>query len=367
MNRTIGFLRAAQGGGEHWGSVVKAAVTALGPLPSDANFGLAYATEELIEDLPSILTFLRETTPIKQWTIALGSGILGPLGVVQGRPALALLAAQLPEASFRRFESWREPQRSEFLNREADWLYRQDMPVALIHGDAQESALVSMIADLAESAAAFLVGAVAPVQAGGLAGVMLGTPLRLLTGLTQGCLPLGGPYRVSESSDNIIIGLEGRPALEVMREVIDPRIAQDLRRAAGVIHIGLPVAGADRADYLVRPLMAIDPTRGWLAVNSEIAVGDRVLFVQRDNDSAQRDMRRMLNDVAVRAGGQTIRGGIYISCVARGAAMFGSDDCEADMIKEQLGDFPLIGIIGQGEICHDRLYGYTGVLALLMS
>jgi hypothetical protein len=37
------------------------------------------------------------------------------------------------------------------------------------------------------------------------------------------------------------------------------------------------------------------------------------------------------------------------------------------MITRALGPFPLIGLIAQGEFCHDRLYGYTGVLALILS
>ena len=31
-----------------------------------------------------------------------------------------------------------------------------------------------------------------------------------------------------------------------------------------------------------------------------------------------------------------------------------------------LGAFPLAGFFGNGEIAHDRLYGYTGVLALFL-
>jgi small ligand-binding sensory domain FIST len=34
------------------------------------------------------------------------------------------------------------------------------------------------------------------------------------------------------------------------------------------------------------------------------------------------------------------------------------------MIHEALGDFPLTGFFANGEIHHDTLYGYTGVLTL---
>jgi len=205
------------------------------------------------------------------------------------------------------------------------------------------------------------------MQPGGLSGVLLGSEIGVATGLTQGCTPLSGSFTVTEGRDDVVMALDGRPALEVMRELCGPEIAQDLRKAAGVIHVGLPVAGADRGDYMVRPLVAIDPERGWIAVNAEIEVGDRLLFVRRDGDSARADMRRMLTDLAQRCQGRTIRGGLYVSCVARGEDMFGSNDLEPQMIKESLGDFPMIGIVSLGEICHDRIYGFTGVLALILS
>jgi len=174
-------------------------------------------------------------------------------------------------------------------------------------------------------------------------------------------------FRVSEVTDEILMQLDGKPALSALKEAAGPEIAQDLNKAAGVIHLALPISGTDRADYQVRSLLGIDPEQGWLAVGCHLSAGDRVLFVQRDDDSARADMRRMLADIAGRIGDRSILGGIYISCVARGAHMFGTDEAEIDMIRESLGEFPLIGVIGQGEFCHDRVYGYTGVLALILS
>lgn len=361
------FLRTSQASGDHWGTIVKSALTALGPLPEDVNFGIACVTVPLIEHLSSIMTFLRETTPIKQWSIAVGAGLAGPVGAVRDRPALALMVARFPSQSFRILDSWQEPRRSQFLTQHKAWLAGQDMPVGLMQADVFDPDLAELIADLAASTHSFLVGGVAPGQPGGLSGALLGAPLAVATGLTQGCQPISGSYRVSEVTDEILMQLDGRNALEVLRDVVGPDLSQDLQSAAGMIHLGLPVTGADRPDYLVRSLLGIDPERGWLAVGTRLAVGDRVIFVKRDDDSARKDMLRMLADVAGRLEGRQILGGLYISCVFRGAQMFGTDEAEIDLITEALGPFPLIGIIAQGEFCHDRLYGFTGVLALILS
>lgn len=56
------------------------------------------------------------------------------------------------------------------------------------------------------------------------------------------------------------------------------------------------------------------------------------------------------------------RGAVYISCVARGPEMFGTETAEAELISAGLHGTPVIGFYAGGEISNDRLYGYTGVL-----
>ena len=98
-------------------------------------------------------------------------------------------------------------------------------------------------------------------------------------------------------------------------------------------------------------------------LGAEVAPGDPILFCRRDPESARRDMVRMVRQLAGRLGGPP-KAGIYVSCVARGAALFGETAVEARLIRESLGDFPLIGFFANGEISRDRLYGHTGVLTL---
>src|SRR2546430_1752476 len=91
--------------------------------------------------------------------------------------------------------------------------------------------------------------------------------------------------------------------------------------------------------------------------------GDTILFCRRDPESARRDMVRMVRQLAGRLN-EPPKAGIYVSCVARGAALFGDPGVETALIRENLGEFPLIGFFANGEISRDRLYGHTGVLTL---
>jgi small ligand-binding sensory domain FIST len=89
------------------------------------------------------------------------------------------------------------------------------------------------------------------------------------------------------------------------------------------------------------------------------------MFCRRDGDSAREDMLRMLRDLRKRAR-TPIKGGVYFSCLGRGRNQFGENSEELKLIRDELGEFPLVGFFANGEISHNRLYGYTGVLALFL-
>jgi small ligand-binding sensory domain FIST len=105
--------------------------------------------------------------------------------------------------------------------------------------------------------------------------------------------------------------------------------------------------------------------KGWLAVGHMVAAGDAIQFCRRDHKAAVKDLERMLADVKRRTEGPP-RAGLYYACVARGPNLFGGESEELRLIRDELGEFPLVGFFANGEISHDRLYGYTGVLALFM-
>ncbi|MFN3077083.1 MAG: FIST C-terminal domain-containing protein, partial [Alphaproteobacteria bacterium] len=177
---------------------------------------------------------------------------------------------------------------------------------------------------------------------------------------------LGGEaHVVTEAMANLVIALDGKPALEVLKGDVGEILSRNLRRIAGYIHAGLMVGGSDGNDYRVRSLIGLDMLRGWLAIGGDVAAGDRMVFVRRDANSAQSDLRRMVREVRARAD-RPPRGGLYYSCVGRGPHMFGTPGGEMSLIREELGDIPMTGFYANGEICNDRLYGYTGVLTLFL-
>jgi small ligand-binding sensory domain FIST len=284
----------------------------------------------------------------------------------------------LPSDSFRLFAATDDPA-ADLPRQHAGWIETAQPSLALVHADPRCTDLIQATIDAGTASGAFLVGGLVshrcetPLLAGdggpdalgkaGISGLLLTPEVSVATALTQGCIPIGPVRRIDEARDNVVMAIDGRPALSVFLDDIGPDLARDPRGLGGIIFAGLPVQGSDTGDYLVRNLVGIDPRQGWVALGAEVAPGDPILFCRRDPDSARADLDRMLRQLAGRLQGPP-KAGIYVSCIARGAALFGEPGVETGMIRDRFGDIPLVGFFANGEISRDRLYGHTGVLTL---
>ena len=367
-------LAHAHSGAARWQDAVAECAQALYGFPG--TLGFLYASDLFAPSLPGILAALRSATGIRDWSGTVGVGVCATGREYLGKPALAVLAADLPQGSYTLLPVIRG---EEDLRHHADRFDLAGRPAAfgVVHGDPRNALIGELLGQVAQrTLTGFLTGGLSSsrfqtsqisgeICEGGLSGVLFSQELGVITGLTQGVSPLAGKYLITDCQDNILIALDRRPALDVFEEAIGDALARDLRRAAGEIFVGLPVAGSDTADYKVRPIVAIDPKNRLLAIGESVHSGDALLFGRRDSQAAVTDMRRMLKGLGSRLAG-TPKGGLYFSCLGRGEGLFGPDSAELRLISAALGDFPLAGFYANGEISHNRLYGYTGVLTLFI-
>ena len=371
------FAAGNESSADAWGTVTAGCLSALGDLPPRANLGFVYATAALADDLGSIVTFLRERTGIADWIGTVGLGVMAPGEEFYEGPALSVLVAALPEGSFRSFA----PVASDlaaFGRDHGGWVADHKPILGVVHGDPRNPEIAEIVEAVSEATSAFLVGGLTASETpafpqvcgglgeGGLSGVLFSSEQLAVTGLSQGCTPIGEAHEVTDvMGQGIVKSLDGRPALAVLREEVGELLARDLRRIGGYIYVALPIPGSDTGDYLVRNLVGMDLERDWLQVGAELSPGDRLVFCRRDHASAREDLKRMLEDLRERAGGVP-RAALYFSCVARGRHLFGPKSEELQLIRETFGDIPLTGFFANGEISNNRLYGYTGVLTLLL-
>ncbi|MGB8434524.1 MAG: FIST C-terminal domain-containing protein [Burkholderiales bacterium] len=377
MTFRLGHARA-----EGWREAAERCMRDIGDVPTSANVGFLYFTDHFVADAVDLLAYLRDASGIQQWVGSVGIGVLATGTEYMEEPAVAVMLASLPDGEFHVFSGKsRAPAAGARTGSGAEAAH-----FAIVHGDPATDDMPALIEDMSSKVASgFLVGGLSSsrgatcqianeVLQGGLSGLLLSSSVAVATRLTQGCTPLGAGaggsaaairHVVTEGDRNIIVSLDGRPALDVFKEDIGEVLSRDLRRTAHFIHAGIPVAGSDTGDYTVRNLVGIDPRNKLIAIGAEVEAGMPILFCKRDAQSARDDLVRMLDAIADDAKG-TPRGGLYYSCIGRGEHMFGTRSAELGMIRDRLGEFPLVGFFCNGEISHDRLYGYTGVLTVFV-
>jgi small ligand-binding sensory domain FIST len=351
-----------------WTAAARDCMAQLGAIPAAASLGFLYLSDDFAAEADAILGFFKSATGVSHWIGTVGVGVCATGVEYLEQPAMALMLGEFAPADFRVLPS---------LESTAD-VAAQDLGegyFAVVHGDPRNAQIQELIRALsARMSSGFVVGGLSSargetpqiadgVAAGGLSGAVFSERVRLATGLSQGVSPLGPRHRITMANKNVVGNLDHRPALEVMKAEIGEVLARDLQRAAGYIFVGLPVRGSDTGDYLVRNILGVDPNNDLVAIGEYVETGDELLFCRRDQDSAEQDLQRMLAVVRQQLGAP-IRGAVYYSCLGRGQHMFGAPNRELGLIREALGEVPLVGFFANGEISHDRLYGYTGVLTV---
>ena len=356
-----------------WSEAVQACLSQIGEIPETANLGFIYVTDLLANRLADILNLLKESTGITHWIGTAGIGICASGQEYLDQPAIAIMLGEFPNEAFRVFSTIQSP--SEIPNEVL--VGNGSAYFGLVHGDPQNPEIAELIEQFAaKMESGFVVGGLTSsrhqnVQVaddstqGGISGVVFSSDVAVTTRLTQGVSPIGKSHEITECDRNVIIRIDGRPAFDVLKEEIGEVLSRDLNRVAGYIFVGLPIPGSDTGDYLVRNLIGIDVDQKVLAIGEYIQRGMPLMFCRRDGASAVEDMERMLDGIKGQFTTQP-KGAVYYSCLGRGESMFGPGSEELKMISRVLGEIPLVGFFANGEISHNRLYGYTGVLTVFL-
>lgn len=369
-----------------------------------ANLGFVYLTEGLVAQAGTILALLKLRTGVSNWVGASASAICATGAEYVDEPALAILLGRFEPGSFNVFSgTQRPPARGTRTDRASHAAF-----TALVHADPYAPGLPGLIEDMAHKLdSGSLFGGLASgreppvtiadrVLRGGLSGVVFASDVPLVSRVTQGCHPLPGSRRrtITGGGDNLITTLDDERAFDALLQdtgIVDDAAALDSTRRTrealarlqmlgrrGLLFVGIEPEQAGshervrRDDYLVRPVVAIDPSRGAVAVGTPIEPGQTMRFCVRDEAAARKDLTRICAEIRDHLHEQSelqhrpmaARGAVYVSCSGRGTHLFGEQHEELRLIAQQLGDVPLVGFYASGEISGRSLYAFTGVLTV---
>ena len=357
-----------------WQVAVGQCLARVAPIPEGFNLGFVYCSDLFAHEFVEIVQQLKKNTGIPHWVGSVGVGVCATGREYHGEPAMSLLLCHLPPTSFTIF-STDESDSKACVRRCRKDLQEHPTPFAIVHGNPNRETVPDVIVDLSrQMGAGFLVGGLASSRGDytlianvpthdALSGVMFSDEVAISTRLTQGCSPIGERHVITSCEENLIITLDDRPALDVLKQEAGELLMNEPQRMANYIFAGLPIRGSDTGDYLVRHLVGIDPNMGIIAIAERVTPGYSLIFCRRDPQTAYVDLLRMLHAIKPE---KPPRGALYFSCTGRGENQFGPDSRELKTIMEVLGNVPLAGFFCNGEISNNRLYGYTGVLTLFL-
>jgi small ligand-binding sensory domain FIST len=199
----------------------------------------------------------------------------------------------------------------------------------------------------------------------GAVGVLLTEDQAVTTVVSQGCRPIGDPFTVTKAERNVIYEIGGRPALDRLQELLGGLDEQELAMARDGLHLGRVIdehkPEFGRGDFLIRNVLGGDRDVGAIAVGDDVAIGDTVQFQVRDADSADEDLRLLLD-------GHTADGALVFTCNGRGTRLFGRPDHDAEIVVQSIESSSVAGMFCAGEIgpvgTRSFLHGFTASIAL---
>jgi small ligand-binding sensory domain FIST len=202
---------------------------------------------------------------------------------------------------------------------------------------------------------------------GGTVGVALAGDLHVDTIVAQGCRPIGEPLIVTRGAGHVALELDGRPALATLERLIARLTPDERELARHSLFVGVAMTSGGPlgpGDFLIRNLVGIDPQRGAVAAATTLEPGQVLQFHLRDASAAADDLDHLL----AAHDGAPPAGALLFSCMGRGRLLFGAPDHDSRVFRNAIGEIPLGGFFGNGEIgpVHGRtfLHGYTSAFAL---
>jgi small ligand-binding sensory domain FIST len=382
---------------------------------SSPTLALLYITDHYASNAQEILDHLSGELPeITDWSGTVGVGVAANNAEYFDEPALAVMLCELPSDQYRVF-SGVAPLGLGF-----------EAHSALVHADGNTADITGLIDEMAaRTASGYLFGGLAAsrretvqfavggngnisgqgraagVFSGGLSGVAFGEGVSLISRVTQGCQPFTKTRTVTAFESNVVIELDGEPALDVMLadlkvSLAEPEAALNAVRATLVGLVEAQDAGGRNAvgrsgdfgsDVMVRHIIGLDPGRRGIAISDHLHAGMQLAFCRRSVQAARTDLVRICAEIREELEPETlpletaaalvmseaeaaphparrIAGAVYVSCSGRGGPHFGGPSAELQIIRRALGDVPLVGFFAGGEIARHHLYGYTGVLTV---
>jgi hypothetical protein len=206
-----------------------------------------------------------------------------------------------------------------------------------------------------------------------------GSPFGMELGFCHGTVPTGVTMTLTRADGNVLLELDGRPALDVWRETIGARPDEVLNQAhTAALAMGVEkkvtIAGREESVYLIRAAFGFNEKTKGIVVQAAIPQGSKILFHHRTVDVVRKGTVAMGEDLARRLTGKSPWAVLAFECGARTAPFLG----RASTLEENLDlqsavapEAPWLGLLAWGEVASlggaPTVHNYSYPLVVLTS
>lgn len=189
------------------------------------------------------------------------------------------------------------------------------------------------------------------VLAGSCAAMLLGGEFRCSFSFSHGGVAVGRPFTLTKARGNILVELDGRPALDLLEETLGVDCSSGIPFAAFSVSCGKLEPEDASEDFPLLGFWGADRARRTVLCGTPAEEGRRYVFVRSRPDAVVEDSRRAALRAA-RALGGPIRAALAFDCYGRKIQLGASGliDAELKALQEAVGKAPLAGMYAGSEI-----------------
>jgi hypothetical protein len=194
--------------------------------------------------------------------------------------------------------------------------------------------------------------------------------------ISHGMVPIGGERKVTRSQGNVIYEIDGKPAIEVLKEYLpEHALVEDRDWRPYAISLALifeaPSYMKDE-EYVVRGVPAVRKADGSITVQTEVQEGTSIWFSSRDKEKISTRFDQMAGQIKEQLGDQKPKLVFQFECLTRGKMLFREQEKQELLrrFRQSVGpDVPWAGFYTIGEIGsveeHNDRHLYTSVVLAL--
>jgi hypothetical protein len=214
------------------------------------------------------------------------------------------------------------------------------------------------------------------VISGGVSYALLSGKAQAGSAISHGLVPIGSARTVTRSQGNVIYEIDGKPAIEVLKEYLpEGALAEDrdwMRYAVSLALTTKAPSYMKDEEYVVRGVPAVRMADGSIIVQTEVPEGTSVWFSSRDKEKITSRFDRMAAQIKDQLGGERPNLVFQFECFTRGKLLFREQEKLQILkrLRQSVGpEVPWAGFYAIGEIGpveeHNLRHLYTSVVLAL--